>query len=236
MRLTVGRGLALWICLLPIARAVDLQGSLGASTDSVFRGLTQSEGDSAIEADGLASATHGFGGIVAQSVQRERRESRGLELIGYAGYQQPLLGDWSATLSAHHYEYPDNRLSTRYNYDELSLALIWREQVQLTLIASPDTYAVATEEKYRYGRGAAFAAEIDAHQPLPFGCAAEVGIGYYDLRQQIGAAYAYWSAGISRQWQSWQLSVRYIGTDGNARNLFGDQAGDRVVGAVSWFF
>jgi uncharacterized protein (TIGR02001 family) len=232
----VGCGLALWTCLLPAARAADLQGSLGASTDNVYRGLTQSQGNAAIEADALASATHWFGGVVGESVKRERRESTSLELIGYVGYQQPLLGDWSTTLSAHHYEYSANRLSARYNYDELSLALSWREQVQLTLIASPDTYAVATQEDYRYGRGLAFAAEIGAHQPLPFGAAAEVGIGYYDLRQQIGAGYTYWSAGISRQWYAWQLSVRYIGTDGHARRLFGDQAGDRVVGAVSWFF
>ena len=72
---------------------------------------------------------------------------------------------------------------------------------------------------------------------LPLGHGAiDGGVGYYDLRSQVGFGYAYWSAGVGKQWRNWQVAVRYIGTDAQARHLFQTLAGNRVVGSVAWLF
>jgi uncharacterized protein (TIGR02001 family) len=232
----VSRWLLLLLSLLQAAAgcAVDLQGSLGASSDNVFRGLTQSQGDPSVQVDGYISATHWFGGLAAESVKRQASESTGAEVIGYLGYQQLLSEEWNAALSARHYDYPGNRYRSLYHYDELSAAIGWHRQLLLELIASPNTFAAAGYD--HYGSGSAYAAELSARQPLPDGFSVDGGIGYYDLRSEVGRGYAYWSAGAGKQWRNWQLGVRYLGTDAQARHLFGTLAGDRVVASVAWFF
>jgi uncharacterized protein (TIGR02001 family) len=228
----------LLIALLPtaIARAADFDGSLGASTDNVFRGLTQSQGQASVQANGYLTDTHWFGGLTSESVKRARSLPTGVELIGYLGYQQLLSDTWNGALTLRHYDYPGNRYRGRYDYDELSASVSWRQQLVLSVIASPDTYGAAYGPYGRYGRGAAFAAELGGHEPLPYGLSADLGLGYYDLQQQVGAGYAYWSAGLGKQWRAWELRLDYIGTDAEARRLFRSLAGDRLVASVAWFF
>ncbi len=224
------------MALLPVAAgwAANLDGSLAAATDNVFRGLTQSQGDPSVQVDGYVSATHWFGGLTAETVKRESSEATGAELVAYLGYQQLLSENWSGAVSVRHYDYPGNPYRPLYNYDEISASVNWRQQLVLALIASPDTYAAASYE--RYGRGAAYATELTGREPLPYGMSLEGGVGYYDLYQEIGAGYAYWSAGVGKQWRAFEASLRYIGTDAQARRLFQPLAGDRVVASVAWFF
>lgn len=225
-----------WLMLLQCDRglAADLEGSVGLSSDNVFRGLTQSQGDASIQANGYASSGHWFGGLGAESVKRSSDAATGVELIGHVGYQQPLTADWYAALSARHYDYPGNPYRSRYVYDELSATLGWGDHVAIDLIVSPNTYAAA--EGYRYGRGGAYAVQIGARQPLAYGATMDAGVGGYDLRQQIGASYVYWSGGVGYQRGRWQLGVHYIGTNAEARHLFGGLAGDRIVASAAWSF
>jgi uncharacterized protein (TIGR02001 family) len=232
-----GRGprLLLWLALLPAPAAVgEVDGSLGASNDNVFRGLTLSDGQASLFADAHVLANQWFLGLSAESVRHDPDPSAGAQVIAYGGYLQPLGDSWSAAVELRHYDYPGNSQRSRYDYDELSTTVSWQQRLTLAVIASPDTYAVAGYE--RYGRGAAFAFELSAQQPLRYAVSAEAGVGYYDLQQEVGAGYAYWDAGLSRQWRAWQLAVRYVGTDATAHRLFGTQAGDRVVASLQWFF
>lgn len=235
MRPRVSQSLLLLCGLLQagLGHALDLQGSLAFSSDNVFRGLTQSQGDPSLQAEGYVSVTHWFGGLAAESVKREPNLSNGAEVIGYLGYQQLLSENWNAAVSVRHYDYPGNRYRSFYHYDEFSVAFDWHRQLRLELIASPNTFAASYDD---YGRGSAYAAELSARQPLPYGLAADAGIGYYDLRSELGFGYAYWSAGIGKQWRNFQLAVRYIGTDAQARHEFGSLAGDRVVAMLAWLF
>ena len=211
-----------------------VDGTLGASSDNVFRGLSQSDGQASLFADAHLSADPWFLGLSAESIRHRPDPSAGAELIAYGGYQLPLADSWSAVVELRHYDYPGNSQRSRYDYDELSAAVSWQQRLTLAVIASPDTYAAARYE--RYGSGAAFAAELSAEQPLPHALSAEAGVGYYDLQQEVGAGYAYWDLGLSRQWSSWELALRYVGTDAIARHLFGAEAGDRIIASLQWFF
>jgi len=236
MRPKASRWILLVGCLLQagLGRAVDFQGSVGLSSDNVFRGLTQSQGNPSAQADGYIAATHWFGGLAVESVKRQATQATGAEVIGYVGYQQLLSENWNAALSVRHYDYPGNRYRSLYHYDELSAAIGWHRQLQLELIGSPNTFAASGYD--RYGRGKAFAVELSGRQPLAHGLSVGAGIGYYDLRSEVGGGYAYWSAGVGEQWRDWQLGLRYIGTDAQARHLFHTLAVNGVVASVAWFF
>ena len=212
----------------------DIQGSLGASSDNVFRGVSLSRGQPSLLADLNGVGTRWFGGLSVDTLRLAPGSSVQPQLIGYLGYQQPLSTDWSGTWSLRHYDYPTDAYRSRYDYQELSANLGWRDQVQLQLIGSPDTYAVASG--HRYGRGAAWAAQLNGEVPLPRTLSGQLGIGYEDLRRQVGGGYVYWSAGLSAQWTGWTFALAYIGTDAEGRRLFGARAGDRLVGSVVWSF
>jgi len=212
---------------------VGLGGSLGLASDDVFRGVTQSDGQPSPQGDLHAIVGPWYAGVSAEDVRRDD-ERAGAELIGYLGLQQPLGDDWTGRATLRHYDYPGNRYRSRYDYDELGLSLSWRERIVVTVIASPDTYF--RDYLGNYGSGKAFCYELVGRQPLPAAFAAVAGVGYYDLRQQIGTGYAYWSAGVERRWRSCAFDLRYVGTDATAREHFQDDAGNRVVLSAFWLF
>lgn len=219
--------------LLGLPDSVGLGGSLGLASDDVFRGVTQSDGQLSLQGDLHATVGSWYGGLSAESVRRDDGNA-GAELIGYLGLQQQLGADWSGRVTLRHYDYPGNPFRTRYDYDELGLSLAWRERVVATVIASPDTYS--RDYLGNYGSGKAFCYELVGRQPLPAGFAAVAGLGYYDLRREIGTGYAYWSAGVEARWRSLAFDLRYVGTDATATERFGDDAGNRVVLSAFWLF
>jgi len=231
-----GRNLA-WLLWLPLAavQADGLGGSVGVATDDVFRGVSESEGQLSPRGELHGMLGSWFAGASAEEVRIGFGGHAGAELVAYAGFQHDIGEQWTAQISARHYDYyPGSNYRARYNYDEAGLSLGWQQRIVVSAIASPDTYR--HDYQGNFGSGSAYAYEVGARQPLPLGLVANLGAGWYDLRHQIGAGYAYWNAGISRRWSSWAADLRYVGTDGTARYHFEDDAGDRVVFSLFWTF
>ncbi len=216
-----------------VALSGDLAGMLGADTDDVFRGVSLSDNQPSLQGALHYDTDQWYAGLSAEEVRRDPARSVGVELIGFAAYQYRLSEDWTTALSLRHYDYPGNAYRSEYDYDEAALHLQWR-QWSLSAIGSPDTFAA--DERGRYGRGAAYAYELGAQQPLPWALSAQAGAGYYDLQREIGTGYLYWNAGLSRPWDGWQFDVRYIGTDSVAVQRFGRQAVNRIVLSALWSF
>ncbi len=229
----------MWLAVLlllaaRLGQAQGVGGALGLATDDVFRGLTLNDGQLSPQVDLHDVLGQWYGGLSAGGVRRGHEAAAGAELIAYAGYQYRMGEDWTDQVTLRHYDYPGNPHRTRYDYDELGLSFAWRERLVLTVIGSPDTYSA--DYQGNYGSGAAFCYELAARQPLPYALSATAGVGYYDLQHQIGTGYAYWSAGLQRRWRSWAFDLRYVGTDGTARDHFEHDAGDRAVLSVFWLF
>lgn len=216
------------------AQGAEFQGSAGVSSDDVFRGLSLTYGNPSFFADVHGVGTHWLGGVTAQTVRLVARDSTQTQLVADLGYVQPINTDWTTQLNARHYDYPGAPYRSRYDYDELSAELSFQGRASLTIIGSPNDYAFS--DRQHYGRGAAIAAELAGEVPLNNGFAAQLGLGYQDLQQQVGAGYAYWSAGIMWRWHALALSGAYIGTDGTAQRLFGTRAGNRAVASIVWLF
>ncbi|MGH8232266.1 MAG: TorF family putative porin [Steroidobacteraceae bacterium] len=222
------------LALSAAAHGDGLGGSIGVATDDVYRGVSYSDGQLSPRGEVHGQLGSWFAGLSAEEIRRGLNRQAGAEVIAYLGYQWRLNDDWSAQLTLRHYDYPGNTFRTQYNYDELGVSLGWRERVVLTAIASPDTYS--HDYLGNFGNGAAYAYEIAARQPLPAGLSAIAGLGYYDLRREIGIGYLYGSVGLERRWRSLAVDLRYVDTDGSAKQHFEDDAGSRVVLSVFWTF
>jgi uncharacterized protein (TIGR02001 family) len=222
------------ICRACACRADGFGGLVGIASDEVFRGLTQSDNQASPQLDLHYSLSHWYAGLSAVGVRRGAERSAGVGLIAYLGYQRRLGDDWGASLALRHYDYPGYEQRDIYNYDELALSMSWRDLIVATVMASPNVFF--SDLYGKSGRGAAYTYELGGRYPLARGFSLNAGAGFYDLSRQIGTGYAYWSAGISKQWHSLNFDLRYIGTDRTAKQHFEHFAENRAVVSALWLF
>lgn len=222
------------LLLASACRADGFGGDVGVASDEVYRGLSQSDHQLSPQADLHYSRWGIYGGVSAVGVRRGPNASVGAGLIAYLGYQQRFGDDWSASVAARHYDYPGYNPRSLYDYDEFALSAAWREQIVASVMASPNVYFY--DFYGNYGRGPAYTYELSGRQPVGRGFSVNAGGGYYNLHSQIGTGYAYWSAGMGKQWRSWDFDARYVGTDSTARARFGQFAENRVVLSALWLF
>jgi uncharacterized protein (TIGR02001 family) len=214
-------------------RADGFGGDLGIASDEVLRGRSQSDHQASPQADLHYSRGGYYGGLSAVGVRRGADSAAGAGLIAYLGYQQRLGDHWSASLVARHYDYPGYLRRNLYNYEEFAATVAWRDLIVATVMVSPKANLVDSEGNY--GNGPAYTYELSGRQPLPLGFSANAGVGYYNLHHELGIGYAYWSAGLGKQWRSWNFDVRYVGTDSTAKRHF-ELAENRLVFSALWLF
>jgi uncharacterized protein (TIGR02001 family) len=225
---------ALLLLLASVCHADGLGGDVGIASDEVLRGLTQSDHQASPEADLHYNLSGWYAGASAMEVRRGAYDSPGVGLVAYLGYQYRFSDDWSAGLTARHYDYPGYRYRNNYDYEEGVLSVSWRDLITASVVASPDTFVA--DRHGHYGSGAAYSYEIGSRLPLAYGFCANAGLGFYDINRQIGTGYAYGSAGISKQWHSVNFDLRYIGTDDTAKRRFGSYAENRLLFSVLYLF
>jgi uncharacterized protein (TIGR02001 family) len=211
-------------------------GSVGATSDYVYRGLTQSNNEPAGQADVHYYGSAGwFAGLWASTVKRSPYSPTTGEFDAYLGWNWQLPQAWSARLFAVHHEYPWNNPGGDYNYDELSGTLAYADRASLTVAFSPD-YSFDGPCQSASGR-ATLSYDLSLHQPLYRALSANAGVGYYDLRWAGASGYVYWNAGLGYDFGRLQLDLSYIGTNESARGLYyPDIAVNRLVGTLLWHF
>lgn len=211
-------------------------GSLVATTDYVFRGLSQTGGAAALQGDLHYQGEAGwFAGAWVSSLDSAGGYRGNLELNVYAGWGWTPAPDWSTRISYVRYEYPNASAPVDYDYGELTGTVAYRDRVFASVGWSPD---VIRATRYGLGRrGNAFSYELSARQPLWrwFGVAG--GIGYYDYSDVIDESYGSWNATLTASFGSIELDLARFGTDATARDLFGrETAGDRWALTAIWRF
>ncbi len=207
----------------------NFSAQLTLTTDYVFRGVSQTREDPAIQ--GGIDFEHGSGlfvGIWGSNVDfptnQDRRQGRDLELDYYLGYAFDLAADWSAYATVVRYDYPGSDGAFEYDYNELNLAVQFRE------LASAGV--AWTDDALGFGRQA-IAWELSGRYPLPRDLDLVAGAGYYDLDELFGRGYSYWNLGLSRQIGSFIFDLGYYDTGDAGTALFGERAEARVVFSVS---
>lgn len=218
--------------LVQSARADERwSGSIGASTDYIYRGVTQTNGEAAVQGGLFAQSRSGWSaGAWGSTVDLNRDGRRDYEIDLHASRAWVLGSDWIATLGATHYENFNDDGLVDYDRDELNASLSFQQRVTATIGWSPNT----TRYQHRPVRGQATAYELTFVQPLGARWSFFAGAGHYDLRDLVDEGYSYWSAGITFNWASLQIDAAHIGADAAAERLFGADANSaRWTGALS---
>lgn len=211
-------------------------GSLGVTSDFVFRGLSLTRGGPAPQASLDVEFPREFyvGGFVA-AADPNPGPSPGVEFDVWAGRYWSLPRAFSVDLRLSQYTYPDDPRRVSYDRTELTGTLGWRNRLFLSAIYSPNTRAVGSSPGYR--NDGAWALEVSGSYPLNDRFAVAAGVGHYDLDGVYGASYGYWNATVTARIQPFEIQLAYLGTEGRAGDLFlPSTVGQRVAVTALWRF
>lgn len=239
LRLRQGRVvLCAFTCALTPACSLagSIGGSVAATTDYVYRGLSQTRGKSALQADVHYKPDAAWTvGAWASTVDPNPGSGATVELDLYASRNWVMGQDWDARLSVTHYTYLSDKRASSYDYDEITGSLIYQSRLAATIAWSP--------EAPRYSNGwvvrgeTATSYELTGTQPLFRTLSATAGAGYYDLSNLFNIGYWFWNAGLTWSAGGAQVAISYMDTDDTAVRAFGDDsAGSRWTGMLIWRF
>lgn len=214
---------------------VGFGGSIGVTSDYVYRGISLSAGNPALQGGLHYRVADGWVMGIWGSHTDLSSDDAELEVDLYLSRDWSLNPDWDLRTTLSHYTYPDDPRLSSYDYDELTVSLGYRARLFATVAWSPNLT--------RYSRtgwvhdGTAVSYELAFVQPLVDRISASAGLGFHDLPAVLDADYWFWNVGLACSMGHTQLTLSYIGADGNASRAFGHEiTGDRWAGSVAWRF
>jgi len=226
---------AVLCCLMAPLPATSQAGSspfsanVTLTTDYLYRGLSQTDSDPAIQ--GGFDYTHSsgfFAGLWASNVDfataRPRDEPRDLEIDYYVGYNRELGSNWSAQATLIRYTYPGADSGFHYDYNELLVDATFRGLVTAGLGYTNDIFG---------SDASAVTYELTGRYPLAQHFDLQAGVGLFDLDDLLDESYLYWNLGVSAFVGRFSFDLGYFDTDSTAERFFGEAAGDRVVLTLS---
>ena len=202
----------------------EWSGNAAFTSDYVFRGVSQSLEDPAVQAGVDYNSESGFYvGSWASSVDFSDGagfdDGASIEWDLYLGYGGDITETVSWDVSYIYYLYPGTSQGVDLEYGELIVQLGFGEHLSGLIGYSNDVFA--SDESGTYvGLSSEWA--LGEHYNLAG------TVGHYDLDDDD---YTHWSLGVSRAFETFAFDLSYHDT--NAEDLFGDIADSRIVFTVS---
>lgn len=225
--LRAAAALSLALVITAPAYAATVGGSAALTTDYVWRGTTQTQGDPAVQAGFKASADNGlYGAVWGSNVEFAPETRASSELDVTVGWSGNVAEDWALDVNLTHYRYPSTTVDL--NWTEAIGTLTWKQNYWAQLGYS--TEALATDEAGIY-------AQVGAKLPLNEQVRLEAAAGYYWLDDAYDDSYAHAQLGAVWAFKApFELRVTAHATDSSARALFPGLAGSRVEVALQAAF
>lgn len=214
-------------CLPATAVAASLGGSAALTTDYVWRGTSQSQGDPAVQAGiRLAGESGWYGAVWGSSVEFAPETHASSELDFTVGWSVDVADDWTLDVNLTRYAYPATTIDLDWN--ELIGTATWRDNYWLQAAWSDDALATGSSGTY---------AQIGARLPLGEQVRVEAAVGRYWLEDAYGDDYAHAQLGAVWAFRApFELRVTAHDTDAAAGRLFPGLAGSRVEAALQASF
>jgi uncharacterized protein (TIGR02001 family) len=211
-------------------------GSIGGTSDFVFRGLSLTRGKAAAQASvDVEFPKEFYVGAFVATADPNPGPSPPVEFDVWAGRYWSLSQNFSADVRLSQYTYPDDPRRVNYNRTEITGTVGYRNKLFAAAIYSPNTKAVASSPGYE--EGDAWALELSGRQPVNEKFAISAGVGHYGLDDIYGDSYHYWNVTLTATFQPIELQLAYLGVDGAAEDHFSDEVtGDRVAFTALWRF
>jgi uncharacterized protein (TIGR02001 family) len=167
--------------------AVSVTGNVAATSDYVFRGLTQTWGRPAIQGGADLSMANGFAaGFWASSISERSYPGGSMELDAYASYGTSFNSAWSWRVGVYGYIYPGANLdqaglaSRSLNTGEVNAALTWKQFTLKYNYALTDYFGADTAQGYRGDSKGTSYVQLDAAFPLSDAWSLALHAGYTD--------------------------------------------------------
>jgi len=214
-------------CAAPLAAADTLSGNLALTSDYVWRGTTQTQGDFAAQAGLKWNAGNGlYASAWGSNVEFAPDTHASSELDLVLGWNGVLSEDWTLDANLTNYRYPST--TVELDWTELNGTLTWKQDYWLQLGWSND--AMASDANGTY-------AQLGARLPLGERFRLEAALGHYWLDDAYGDSYTHGQLGAVRAIRPpLELRVTAHDTDHAAERLFPGLAGSRVEAALQASF
>jgi uncharacterized protein (TIGR02001 family) len=230
--------LALALLLLPFASGAEgsWSASLGATSNYVYRGISQTYGGSAVQLGATYQSALGwFAGAWGSNVDPYPGGESFEELDLYTGVIRPLGKDFTVQGTYTHYGYVHDPRYANYDRNEISVAVAYLDLIAASVSYQPD--ATSYSQLGFAQRRSAVAYELTARRPLPKGFAVTAGAGYYDLHDLFGVGYWAGDLGLSYVHRRLTLGISRFFCDNTAERLYEGASASRAwaVSAVLRF-
>ena len=202
------------------------------TTDYLFRGVSQTLEDPAVQASFDVAHTSGVSaGIWSSNVDLQDRgptdDQADQEIDIYIGYGTELSSDWSVDATAIRYIFPGTAGDSDLDWNELLLGAHFRDSVSFLIGYSNDVFNLDETGIY-YG--------LSGGLPLTDRISLTASVGYYDLDDALDDNYTDWSIGAEMTMGIFTARLAYIDTDSKGEDLFGDNADSRAVFSITASF
>ena len=206
----------------------NLSWNLALTSDYVFRGITQTDFDPALQGglDYSFGDTGLYVGAWASNVDFADSEGPDIELDYYIGWNHDLSETLNLDLSLVRYSYMgEQEAYGNIDYNEVIGALAYDEMLTFT-VAYANDYANEGFSSLYYNLGGSWDVGNDF--------ALNAGVGRTNFSDDVGS-YTDWNLGVSRQFGPVNVALNYYDvTGGFIDDVFGsDKASDRVVLTLS---
>jgi len=202
----------------------NLSWNLSVTSDYVFRGITQTNFDPAVQG-GLDYAFGDSGwyvGAWASNIDFADSDGPDIELDTYVGWGTDVSEDWAIDLHAVRYTYLGERdVYGSLDYNEYFFATTYGEMLTFT-VAYANDYANLDISSLYYGLAGSW--------EVGNGFSLNAGAGHSTFSDDIGS-YNDWNLGVSRSFGPVEAALTYYDTTGGyIDDLYGDdKASDTVV-------
>lgn len=221
---------------------VAVGGDLAVTSDYIYRGVSESNGHAAVQADLHAEIGNSFFGAWGSTRDHTLDPYADYDLELYVGHRFELSSAWGATLSAHaHYWIGGAQQEGSADYQEVMGTLSYLDRWTVSVGAIPNAVHYWFDE--RVGRSLAWFGETSGQWlVLDEGFFVTAGAGYYYAngtgpRIRAAGGYAYGNAGVAFEHRRWRVDVGYFRAESAARRLLSYPIpSDRFAGTLSWRF
>ena len=219
------------------AQAADVAGNAALTTDYVWRGSTQTQGDPAVQAGVKVTGESGFyGSVWASNVEFSPETHASSEFDFAFGWGRSLSDDWALDVNVLHYRYPATTVDI--NWTELNGTATWKGNYWASLGCSNE--ALGFDEAGVY---ALLGAKLPVNDKFRF----EAAVAHYALKDlngdgqdddyTHGLVSAVWAFKALASKANVEARLTAHATDSKAKDFFGeDFAGNRIEAALQASF
>lgn len=211
-------------------------GAVSVTSDYVLRGVSQSNGESAVQGDAHWNFAARWSAGVWASQVRYAPGSTTAEYALYLQWRRALSGDLDLSAELAHYRYPNDPRPIAYDYAEASLSIAWRDQIYVAATWTPRLNLYSLDDGLASDRQV-LTVETSWHRTVAARFDVTAGLGFYGPQGLDYASYAYGNVTLGWHHGHWRTNLTAIWVQDAAHRQYSPgPAGGPLAATIAWVF